>query len=53
MKKSKNSYRKKSPAGTAVPQPFFAFLSINSNFSLGLLWKDFHKKPSEVNAEPA
>ena len=33
---------------TAEFQPFFAFLSIIQNFSLGLLCKAFHKKPSEV-----
>ena len=24
-----------------------SFLSIYNNFSLGLLWKDFHNKPNE------
>ena len=29
-------------------QHFSQFLSIYSNFSLGFLWKDFHKKPREM-----
>ena len=32
---------------TAETQPFFAFLSIIQNFSLGLLWKALHKRPGE------
>ena len=35
-------------ARTAEIQPFFAFLSIIQNFSLGFLCKALHKKPSEV-----
>ena len=35
-------------ARTAEIQPFFAFLSIIQNFSLGLLCKALHNKPSEV-----
>lgn len=34
-------------ARTAVTQPFFVFLSIIQNFSLGLLWKAIHNKPGE------
>lgn len=33
---------------TAATQPFFAFLSIIQNFSLGLLWLAFHNKPEET-----
>lgn len=33
---------------TAETQPFFAFLSIIQNFSLGRLCKALHKTPSEV-----
>ena len=33
---------------TAEFQPFFAFLSIIQNFSLGLLCKAFHKRPQEL-----
>jgi|GEM_PF-1371347 len=36
---------------TAETQPFFAFLSIMQNFSLGLLCKALHKKPGEMEAE--
>ena len=36
---------------TAETQPFFAFLSIIQNFSLGLLCKALHNKPSEVAHE--
>ena len=32
---------------TAETQPFFAFLSIIQNFSLGLLCKALHNKPGE------
>lgn len=32
---------------TAEFQPFFAFLSIIQNFSLGRLCKAFHKRPGE------
>ena len=35
-------------ARTAEIQPFFAFLSIIQNFSLGFLCKALHNKPSEV-----
>ena len=38
-------------ARTAATQPFFVFLSIIQNFSLGLLCLAFHKKPSEVAHE--
>ena len=34
-------------ARTAEIQPFFAFLSIIQNFSLGLLCKALHKRPGE------
>ena len=36
---------------TAETQPFFAFLSIIQNFSLGRLCKALHKRPSEVAHE--
>ena len=36
---------------TAETQPFFAFLSIMQNFSLGLLCKALHNKPGEMEAE--
>ena len=32
---------------TAEFQPFFAFLFIIQNFSLGLLWKALHNRPGE------
>lgn len=32
---------------TAEFQPFFAFLFIIQNFSLGFLWKALHNKPNE------
>ncbi len=32
---------------TAETQPFFAFLSIYKNFSLGLLCKALHNRPGE------
>ena len=35
-------------ARTAETQPFFAFLSIIQNFSLGLLCKALHKRPNET-----
>ena len=38
-------------ARTAETQPFFAFLSIIQNFSLGLLCKALHKKLGEMEAE--
>ena len=38
-------------ARTAETQPFFAFLSIIQNFSLGLLCKALHNKPNEVVEE--
>ena len=34
---------------TAEFQPFFAFLFIIQNFSLGLLWKALHNRPNEVS----
>ena len=37
---------------TAETQPFFAFLSIIQNFSLGLLCKVLHNKPGEVQGKP-
>lgn len=36
---------------TAETQPFFAFLSIIQNFSLGRLCKALHNKPGEMEAE--
>ena len=36
---------------TAEFQPFFAFLSIIQNFSLGLLCKAFHKRPLDLKKE--
>lgn len=36
---------------TAATQPFFAFLSIIQNFSLGLLWLAFHNKPLDLKKE--
>ena len=33
---------------TAETQPFFAFLSIIQNFSLGRLCKALHKRPQEL-----
>ena len=36
---------------TAETQPFFAFLSIIQNFSLGRLCKALHTTPSEVAHE--
>ena len=36
---------------TAETQPFFAFLSIIQNFSLGVLCKALHKKINEVAQE--
>lgn len=36
---------------TAETQPFFAFLSIIQNFSLGFLCKALHKRPGEMEAE--
>lgn len=36
---------------TAETQPFFAFLSIMQNFSLGRLCKALHNKPGEMEAE--
>ena len=35
-------------ARTAATQPFFVFLSIIQNFSLGFLCLAFHKKPQEL-----
>ena len=35
-------------ARTAEIQPFFAFLSIIQNFSLGFLCKALHNKPQEL-----
>lgn len=35
-------------ARTAATQPFFAFLPIIQNFSLGFLWLAFHNKPQEL-----
>ena len=35
-------------ARTAETQPFFAFLSIIQNFSLGFLCKALHNKPGET-----
>jgi hypothetical protein len=35
-------------ARTAEIQPFFAFLSIIQNFSLGLLCKALHNRPQEM-----
>ena len=37
---------------TAETQPFFAFLSIIQNFSLGFLCKALHNKPGE-GAQPS
>ena len=36
---------------TAETQPFFAFLSIIQNFSLGLLCKALHNKPLDLKKE--
>ena len=36
---------------TAETQPFFAFLSIIQNFSLGLLCKALHNRLGEMEAE--
>ena len=36
---------------TAEFQPFFAFLSIIQNFSLGRLCKAFHKRPEDKKQE--
>ena len=36
---------------TAETQPFFAFLSIIQNFSLGLLCKALHKTPEDMKNE--
>lgn len=36
---------------TAEFQPFFAFLFIIQNFSLGFLWKALHKRPQELKKE--
>ena len=36
---------------TAETQPFFAFLSIIQNFSLGVLCKALHNKPQELKKE--
>ena len=38
---------------TAETQPFFAFLFIIQNFSLGLLCKALHNKPNEAVEEGA
>lgn len=38
-------------ARTAETQPFFAFLSIIQNFSLGVLCKALHNKPQELKKE--
>ena len=34
--------------GAAKNQPLLTFLSINQNFSLGLLCKALHNKPGEI-----
>lgn len=47
MAKAQKSYRKKILQRMAKAQPSFAFLSIIQNFSLGFLWKAFHKRPDE------
>lgn len=38
-------------ARTAEIQPFFAFLSIIQNFSLGLLCKALHNRPSDLSEQ--
>ena len=40
-------------ARTAETQPFFAFLSIYKNFSLGLLCKALHNRPSDLAGHAA
>jgi hypothetical protein len=49
MQKKQKYLWKEISARTAEAQPFFAFLAIIDNFSLGLLWKSFHKKFEERN----
>lgn len=38
-------------ARTAEIQPFFAFLSIIQNFSLGLLCKALHNRPADLKED--
>ena len=38
-------------ARTAATQPFFVFLSIIQNFSLGLLCLAFHNRPEDKKQE--